>query len=183
LLVTGGATRYDYSALRRRYLPPKGVRVAFVGESAPDPREGVIRFFYHPILTKDNLFRGLMLALYGADKRALSATAKTEWLNRFQRDGYYVDDLCSEPVDGLPPSLRSKARKSAAAGLVERLKRLRPRGVIICHVGTYLDVAELLRNNGLSLLHSEPIPFPLGNYRERFAIAVRASLLSASPMS
>lgn len=173
--------RYDYSALRRQYLPLQGVKVVFVGESAPDPREGVIRFFYHPVLSsKDNLFRGLMLALYGADKKALSATAKTEWLDRFQRDGYYVDDLCSEPVNGLPSAQRSKARRSAAVGLVERLQELSPSGIVICHQGTYSDTAELLRKNGLPVLHSEPIPFPLGNHRERFANAVRVSLLNAS---
>jgi hypothetical protein len=173
-----------YSSLRRRYLPSGGVKVVFIGESAPSPGDGVIRFFYHPVLSSyDNLFRGLMLALYGADRGALSAKGKSEWLNRFQRDGYYVDDLCSEPVNRLPSALRSKARKSSVAGLVERLRKVRPTGVIICHGGTYIDAAESLRENGLPVLHNGPIPFPLGNHRARFATAVRATLLRASLMS
>jgi len=168
---------YDYSAVRKGYLPPNGVKVLFIGESAPNPRSGEIRFFYHPILrSADNLFRGLMLALYDADKQALASTPKAQWLDRFQRDGYYLDDLCGEPVNHLPPPERSRARRAAVKNLLRRIHALSPRGIIICHQGVYGDIGDLLRANRLPVLHTEPIPFPLGNHRIRFADAVRAAL-------
>jgi hypothetical protein len=169
--------QYDYSAARRRYLPSKGVKVLFIGESAPNPRASDIRFSCHPVLRPaDNLFRGLMLALYAADKHALASTPKTEWLNRFQGDGYYLDDLCSEPVNDLPPAERSQSRRAAVSGLLKRIEALAPRGIIICHQGTYDDIADLLRAKRLPVLHAEAIPFPLGNYRAQFAQGVRAAL-------
>ena len=48
---------YDYAAQRLHYLPDQ-VRVLFIGESAPDPGAREARFFYHPVLRIDNLFRG-----------------------------------------------------------------------------------------------------------------------------
>jgi hypothetical protein len=169
--------QYDYSTERERYLPPTGVKVLFLGESAPDPSADQIRFFYHPVLrSADNLFRGIMLAVYGADRQALASTPKRKWLERFQSDGYYLEDLCALPVNHLPPAKRAQARRAAVPDLVRRVKALSPRGIIVCHDGTYRDIADHLRANHLPLLHREPIPFPLGNYRDRFREAVRAAL-------
>jgi hypothetical protein len=171
--------QYNYSTARRRYLPSNGVKVLFIGESAPNPRASDVRFFYHPVLrSKDNLFRGLILALYDADKHALASAPKTQWLNRFRGDGYYLDDLCPEPVNHLGTSERSQARRAAVPSLIRRISKLSPRGIVICHTPTYRDIAEPLRANNLPVLHRAPIPFPLGNYRTGFAYAVRAALSS-----
>jgi hypothetical protein len=167
----------DYSAERERYLPRAGVKVLFVGESAPDPNAKQIRFFYHPVLrSADNLFRGLMLALYGADRQAVASTAKTQWLKRFQSDGHYLEDLCEVPVNHLSALERSQARRAAVPDLLKRIDALSPRGIIVCHGATFRDIADLLRLNRLPLLHDEPIPFPLGNHRRRFGEKVREAL-------
>ena len=169
--------QYDYSAQRERYLPPSGVKVLFVGESAPDPSAKEIRFFYCPVLTAaDNLFRGIMLALYRADKQALASTSKMWWLKRLQSGGYYLADLCAVPVNLLPAAHRRQARKAAIPDLLNRIETLSPRGIIICHGATYADIADSLRKNRLPLLHDRPIPFPLGSYRVRFAEEVRMAL-------
>ena len=169
--------QYDYLTRRKRYLPTAGVKVLFVGESAPDPHANQIRFFYHPVLrSADNLFRGIMLALYGADKQGLASTPKTEWLERFQNDGYYLEDLCSLPVNHLPAAQRSRARRAAVPDLISRIEALSPRGIIVCHDGTYKDIANHLRANNLPVLHGESIPFPLDNFRARFVDAVLAAL-------
>jgi hypothetical protein len=168
---------YDYATERERYLPRAGVRVLFVGESAPDPNANQMRFFYHPVLrSTDNLFRGIMLALYGADRQALASTPKTEWLKGFQSDGYYLEDLCELPVNRLPARQRSQARRAAVPNLFRRIEALSPDGIIVCHGGTYMDIADCLRANRLPILHREPIPFPLGSYRARFARDVQAAL-------
>jgi len=168
---------YDYATERERYLPRAGVNVLFVGESAPDPNAKQIRFFYHPVLrSADNLFRGIMLALYGAGRQSLASTPKTQWLERFQSDGYYLEDLCALPVNRLPARQRSQARRTAVPDLVRRIEALSPRGIVVCHGGTYLDIADCLRANRLPVLHCEPIPFPLGSYRVRFARDVQAAL-------
>jgi hypothetical protein len=56
---------YDYDELRERYRPGRVV-LLLIGESAPDPAGAARRFFYAPTLTRhDNLFRGVIGALYG----------------------------------------------------------------------------------------------------------------------
>jgi hypothetical protein len=170
---------YDYQAARRRYLPSKGVKVLFIGESPPTPRGGEIRFFYHPVLRPaDNLFRGLMLALYGADKRALAAVPKIEWLKRFQRDGYYLDDLSAKPINDLTGRDRAQARRAAVDSLLERIHAVAPWGIIICHLGTYDLIANTLQAKRLPVLHVRTVPFPSRGRTTRFAEAVRAALAS-----
>jgi hypothetical protein len=168
---------YDYSAQRERYPPRTEIRVLFVGESAPDATTDQVRFFYSPVLrSADNLFRGLMLALYDAERPDLDAHPKSRWLERFQSDGYYLEDLCPLPVNHLSKSQRSQARRAALPSLLSRIGALSPRGIIVCHSPTYADVAEPLRAARLPLLHDEPIPFPSGNYRRQFAEKVCAAL-------
>jgi hypothetical protein len=173
----GRTVQYDYSAEREQYLPEGGIKVLFIGESAPDANCEEIRFFYHPVLRPaDNLFRGLMLALYDADRPALASTPKAQWLKRFQSDGYYLDDLCKSPVNRLSPLERSQTRQAAVSSLLRRIEALSPKGIIVCHSATFRGIADVLKANRLPLLHDDPIPFPLGNQRRRFAEKVRAAL-------
>jgi hypothetical protein len=175
---------YDYSTERKRYLPRARVKILFVGESAPDPGARQVRFFYHSVLqTADNLFRGIMLALYEADKQALASIPKTHWLKRFQDDGHYLEDLCDPPVDRLPPSQRSRARRDAVPGLLKRIEALSPQGIIVCHVPTFKAVNRQLRELHLPILHRDPIPFPLGSHRARLVEAVRAAICTSNECS
>jgi hypothetical protein len=53
-----------------------------IGESAPDARATERRFFYAPTLTAaDNLFRGVVAALYEPIPPGRSGGQKAPWLN------------------------------------------------------------------------------------------------------
>jgi hypothetical protein len=149
------------------------LRVVFVGESAPDPGAGLRRFFYREQLTRhDNLFRGLMKALYGATRRDLGPSKKS-WLARFQRDGFWLLDVADRPINKLSPLQRSIRLRGAAPAAVARITAAAPSvGVLVCHGLTYVA----LKAAGLTLLHDEPIPFPLGNWRRVFVQRVRGEL-------
>lgn len=165
-----------YAELRRKWRP-EPVRVLLVGESAPDPGAADRRFFYAPTLTRsDNLFRGVVLALYGRSPGS-AGDPKEPWLRRLRDDGVYLADLVPYPVNGLGSSARRRAQREHADALVETARTIDPEGIIVCHGPTYNAVAGPLRQAGLPLLHDEPIPFPLGNWRERFAAEVRAALV------
>ena len=165
-----------YENLRRRYRPAV-VRVVFVGESAPDPGSGPRRFFYSEQLTHDNLFRGLMLALYGAERSDL-AYDKTGWLARFQEDGFWLLDVADRPVNKLPRGARRRALRDAAPAAIARIRAAAPSvGVIVCHDPTYMALDTAGAREHLRLLHDEPIPFPLGNWRQVFVEHVRAALV------
>ena len=167
-----------YEELRRRYRPSQ-TEIVFLGESAPDPGEGQRRFFYAPELRADNLFRGLMLTLYDAGRDQV-AGCKKFWLERFQRDGFWLLDVSLKPVNKLPSSERSRVLRHEAPGAVERIREADPRvGVVVCHTRAFEAAAGPIRAAGIRLLPDRPLPFPLGNRRHQFVAGVRASLALA----
>lgn len=160
-----------YSELREKYKPSK-VDLLLIGESAPSSDESSRRFFYAPVLTQhDNLFRGVVLAMY--DHRfpqGSSGSSKVPWLTRLKSDGIFLIDLVPYPVNGLDSNLRAKARKDAVADTVDRIRSLDPEGIVICHGPSHRVLRGPLTEAGLPLLHETPLPFPLGNWREAFAL-------------
>lgn len=168
----------NLEALRERFRPAIA-QVVFVGESAPDPRDGERRFFYLPELSAhDNLFRGIMIALYGADRNAVSGR-KAYWLGRFQSDGYWLLDLAPRPINHLSSAERAEAILANVPRLVQRLKEVEPaKGVIICKSSLYATLTAPIRSAGIRVLHGTPVPFPLPNVRQRFVEDVRRALKS-----
>ena len=165
-----------YDELRQQWKPD-AVRVLLVGESAPDPGATERRFFYAPTLDRrDNLFRGVVEAVYEPIPRGSSGQPKRPWLERLRADGVYLVDLVPFPVDKLPPGERRRALREYVPTLVEQAQVLNPEGVIICHGPTFQALAPALRAAGLRLLHDKPLPFPLGNHRAAFVAGVRAAL-------
>lgn len=164
-----------YEELRHSYRPAS-TQVVFVGESVPDPGAGHRRFFYSPELTHDNLFRGIMLSLYGAGSSGLR-DRKPDCLGRFQRDGFWLLDVAERPLNKLSPGERSQARRLAAGAAIARIVEAEPlAGVIVCHGPTFSDLVASGAKGRLHLLHDTPIPFPLGNWRGEFVVAVRDAL-------
>lgn len=167
-----------YEQLRASYRPDE-ISVVFVGESAPDPGGGRKRFFYSQELTHDNLFRGLMLALYDARSGQL-AEHKPEWLSGFKRDGFWLLDVVDRPINKLTVGKRSQARRKSAPGAIARIVEAQASmGVIVCHGPTFNDLVAAGAPDALDLLHDEPIPFPLGNWRNEFVEGVRKALAKA----
>ena len=171
-----------YAELREQWRPDP-VRVVLVGESAPDPDTRNRRFFYAPRLdAHDNLFRGVVEALYERIPRGMTGAAKAPWLTRLRRDGVFLIDLCPYPVnkpcedERAADRLRAAAHREHAPSCVQRAVSLEPDGVIICHTPSYRVLADRMRAEGLRVLHDAPIPFPLGNKREQFVRDVREAL-------
>ncbi len=165
-----------YAELRERYRP-SDVRLLLIGESAPDPGAAEPRFFYAPTLTgADNLFRGVVLALYAHQfPRGSAGMSKVPWLERLKEDGVFLIDLVPFPVNALGSGARSRARRDAVSDAVATATRLDPDGIIVCHAPSFAALRQSLDDAGLPLLHQTPIPFPLGNKRAEFVAGVRAA--------
>lgn len=172
-MLTRGADAAWYAELREQYRPAR-VDLLLIGESAPDPEAAEPRFFYAPMLTAaDNLFRGVVLALYNHRfPRGSAGISKTPWLDRLKRDGVFLIDLVPFPVNGLKAGPRARARREAVQNAVKVADGLAPDGIIVCHDPSFRVLRDSLGDAGLPLLHDTPIPFPLGNKREEFALAV-----------
>lgn len=169
-----------YEQLRERYRPER-VELLLVGESAPDARGGERRFFYAPTLAAaDNLFRGVVEALYDHRfPRGSAGISKQGWLDRLRDDGVFLIDLVPFPVNSLRSADRAKAHRTHAADAAALAVTLAPAGIVVCHPPTFRALAPLLREQRLPLLHEDAIPFPLGNKRAEFVARFKAAATSA----
>lgn len=164
-----------YEDLRERYRPER-LRVLLVAESPPDPGGGERRFFYSPELRADNLYRGVAQALYG-EHDEIDILDKPAVLDRIKADGFWLIDAVDEPINKLGSTARARAIAAGVPRLAERCVELAPElGVIICHGKVYAEAAQPLREAGVVLLHDEPLPFPLGNWRAAFIRGFRQAV-------
>jgi hypothetical protein len=164
-----------YEQLRQQYRPDR-LEVLLVGESPPDPGTGQRRFFYTPTLSRDNLYRGVAQALYG-QRPEVDLADKPAVLRRLQADGFWLIDATDRPVNHLPAAARRIAIRAAVPQLVDRCADLAPRrGVVVCHSLVYRLAAPALREAGATVLHDQPLPFPLGNWRAAFVAELRRAL-------
>lgn len=161
----------------RQYYRPNELRILLIGESPPDPAAGDQRFFYAPNLARaDNLYRGVAEAVYGLEP-GYSVRDKPAVLDRLQSGGYWLIDAVDHPVNRASSASRKAAIRAAVPELVERCHQLAPTdGVIVCHGGVYGAVAPALRTAKIRILHDEPLPFPLGNWRRQFIEGFRTAL-------
>lgn len=117
----------------------------------------------------------------------VAGDAKGPWLDRLREDGVFLIDLVPFPVNSLSPNkaearrLRAEARRNHVASCVAQARKLDPAGVIVCHSPSFELLTAPIRAAGLTLLHEQAIPFPLGNWRARFVSEVREALKGLPP--
>lgn len=159
-----------YEKLRAEYKP-ESVRLLLIGESAPSDHGGTRRrnFFYADHLGYDNLYRGVVEALYGLRGLRAKSHDKRPCLRRLQTDGVFLIDLVTYPVNDLKNrAARQAVLEENVPGCVERASGLDPEGIILCSSGVLAALAGPLTTHSLPILHSKPLPFPLGNVRKLF---------------
>jgi hypothetical protein len=167
-----------YAQLRQRWKP-EPIRLLLIGESAPDPGAAELRFFYAPTLTAhDNLFRGVILALYGQSP-GHAGDSKRPWLEALHGDGVYLIDLVPFPVNALSARERKQALRDHAANCVAEAAACEPQAIAVCHGPTFNALRLAMLEAGLPLIHQQALPFPLGNWREQFASGLRAAAARA----
>ncbi len=166
-----------YSKQRRRWRPDR-VRLLLVAESAPDDGGDASRrrFFYAEKLTRDNLFRGVVHAMYGLESLAPRSAEKPELLRRLRDDGIYLIDLAPYPVNKIMGAELKAVLAANVAGCVERAVAADPEGVIIIKKDLFPLLQGPLQLAGLQVLHEQGISFPLGNTRQEFVRDFRAAV-------
>jgi hypothetical protein len=148
----------SHEALRTRYRPDD-IRLLFLGESPPVGGT----FFY---AADSNLQRWT--------QRAFTATFGQVWacgedfLTAFQALGCYLDDLCLDPVNGLDPVARRRARREAEPLLAARLRDMHPRAAISMMTGTEANVRAALHLAGRDDLPLSIMPFPTFGNQHRY---------------
>lgn len=160
-----------YAAARNRYRP-KNIRVLLVAEAPPCALD---RFFYfEEVKTHDSLFLEIMGILYPEQKKQYLASGrdaelKTDLLQRFQSDGYWMIDVFETPLEETGNELPE---------LLNKLKKLvTPATCIILIKANIYDMCYgPLTEAGYSVMN-ERIPFPgsgqQGVFRKKFGKAIQ----------
>lgn len=147
--------------LRSRYRPPI-VTALFVGEAPP--RAGT--FFYAANSQVYRYLREALGAHLGYPKDFLSA---------FAGRGYFLDDLVTEPVDGLSMRDRKPLFERGAHHLADRMAANPPSVIVTILMRIADHVEDARRLAGLDVPHHR-VPFPgtgqQGNFKVRMAEVV-----------
>lgn len=152
----------------RRHWQPAWVRTLLVVDVVPDPRGPRHHFYAEPITTGDDLFRGVVEAMYG--QRPGRVGQPEDWLAQLQDDGIYAIDVVTQPIV-LPADLEAAMHERASAG-VDEIRELRPELVVLCGESTF----EHLAGAGLPVRQSAPMPVPSRGRRERFVADLKRAL-------
>ena len=141
----------EFERIRAQYRP-EVVRVLLVGESRP--KQGT--FFYNG---DSNLFRyTLDVFCRVLDVKFESAD---EFLQYFRKAGYYLDDLCLDPVNNMHKKSRKLARKAGIHQLANIIKACSPKAVISLMKGIAPNVRRAVARSGVVLEQGfHCVPFP-----------------------
>lgn len=134
--------------LRKSYKPDQ-IKLLFIGESPPQSGN----FFYH----KGSLTSSTSRAFEKVFDRVFSDTHT--FLIFFRLRGCYLEDICLEPVDKLPPKERAMMLKDSTEYFSSRLREYRPEAVIIVLKRIESHVKEALRKAKITC-PVYTLPFP-----------------------
>jgi len=143
----------DVEATRASYRPDR-ITTLFVGESAPASGD----FFYYGNNAMLRHMKGATEAVLGEDG---------DFLERFKRYGWYLDDLVLTPVDKLAPSARRAKCLAAADCLIDRIAGYRPLAIVsvLLSIRSIVEAAAKAAGSNAKVFG---VPFPGMGQQARF---------------
>lgn len=149
---------------------PQHIRLLLVAQMPPRAGSGdAPRYFYFEDVTKhDDLFRGVVKAVLGAEPIRRN---KAALLTRLREQGVFLIDLKPNPIDPRPLT-------AFVPALVERCRLLRPDNIILIKVDVYDVAFQALCEAGLPVVNAR-IPFPGSGQQLEFASGMERALNEA----
>jgi len=148
--------------IRNSFYPPDGkVKFLFVGESPPYGG----KFFYNA-----------NTGLYKYTKEAFSRAINIEWrddaefLYYFRDHGFFLDDLCHEPVNQYKRGEgrnRQLKRQKSLPDFTTRMKKYNPENIIIVMKAIEKFVKKAIEKNNLSIV-TYLLPFPSYGHQQQY---------------
>jgi hypothetical protein len=176
----------NFAEASRKYRP-QAIKVLFIAEAPPAIR--FERFFYFARVNEaDTLFLEMMKVLYPIDtgfveyedsrKPEFDAKRvrwqKTELLDKFKRDGFYLIDASEQPMpEDADTTTKKHIIRSALPELRRKTRELSNEGdtrVILIGAPTYSICAEALRKDGVRVLNVEMINSPARGGQKLFRL-------------
>jgi hypothetical protein len=171
----------SFEKASRKYRPAS-IKVLFIAEAPPAYR--FERFFYFEHVSEaDTLFLEMMKVLYPIEtgfvpsrksgfQAKIVRQRKTEFLERFKRDGFYLIDAFEEPMpENAATAAKKRIIRDALPELKKKVRKLCRGGevpVILIGGPTYSVCAEALLRDGLRVLNEEMINHPARGSQKHF---------------
>ncbi len=148
----------NYKQSSEKYKPEK-IKFLLIAE-APGSLD---TFFYNE---EDNSLVTLSLetmkVVYGDLEKP-----KINLLEYFQNDGFYLVDVCDEPIKGTPAEKKRQLEKCLNS-LIEKVSSLvsDDTKIILISARVYAVCYDRLKKEGFNVINESMIPFPIGYQRE-----------------
>ena len=148
--------RGDPRDIKRRDFKPSEIKVLFTCESIPHDTEN---FFYY----KSSVLFDKTLEAF---KKVFPKITQANFLQRFQAMGFYLDDLCGQPINQLKKGndrkKRIELRKLYEPDFAKRVELYKPQFVIITPMEIKDNIISVL-SIAKSKTPFRDLPFPMGN--------------------
>ena len=155
-------TTEHLESLRLSFKPTR-VRVLLVGESPPAGGT----FFYLANSTLYTYTRGAFARVYGPVAFGPGGTA-SGFLEFFQQRGFYLDDLCLEPVNHMAPTERRVTCSASAQGFASRLAALKPDALVAVKMTLDKDIRAAMALASVADLPLYVLPHPACGNQKRY---------------
>jgi hypothetical protein len=146
----------------RRYKPAR-VKTLLVGEAPPNSPDRY--FYFEDVGEHDSLFRYVAKGVLGVGS---SRAQKGEQLAKLRGGGLFLIDLMLDPKT-------AEDHDDHVPGLIRRVKRLRPKKVILIKAPVFDAAYGPLLEAGLPVV-GERVPFPGSGQQRRFEEAFARAL-------
>jgi len=177
----------DFESARQKYKP-KVIKFLLIAEAPPKVESK--RFFYFEDVQKyDYLFLETMKVLYPDDSDIKNGNTKSirrrkrEFLERFEKDGFYLIDASDEPIKDKSKSAKRKQIEKSLPSLIEKVRSLVLEDTkmdvkIILISSTVYEVCykRLKEEKRFNVINAYPVPFPIGwqkEFREKLSELLR----------
>ena len=142
--------------IRKKYYP-SNIKILLIGESPPSGGS----FFYN---ANSNLFRAVKKGF----EEVYGEVSNQKFLYDFKNNGFYLDDLCLTPVNGMDKINRKGERKKGIKSLSRRIANYEPEGIIIVMKAIKKEVLEAVKDADLaSIQYIDTVSFPAGSEKNR----------------
>lgn len=148
----------DPENIRASFRPNK-IRVLMIGESPPAGGT----FFY---FGNSNLYHYTVKAFSSAYGQSFP-THKV-FFKYFKSSGFYLDDLCIEPVNNMVLKERKSHRMRGVSPLATRIKLYSPEVILCLMKGIEADVRAAVQQAGFSHTRFYSFPFPSQGNQTRY---------------
>lgn len=161
-----------YILARDRFKP----RIEYLLIAESPPKSGGY-FYFDKMVKNDHLFRETMKALgiFPEDQTMRRNIDKTPLLKEFQSRDFFVVDVSYRPIDTLSTDERNSVVKSELPRLIDEVRKLDPRRIIIVKKTIYKAVKEALEGAHLGgrILNKESMPFPSNGHQKEYRDMLR----------